>query len=263
MDLFTNYESHTFTFASSASGAVIEQEILGWSAGGCAVVWSDLLPRVVAFHGEKLCSGKTVLELGAGCGLVGLVAAHWASRVDITDGDPQEVSLIEANVEANAPKGASCSCSALHLDWGSQQAAAAKESGALVKEGYDVILAAQVVYVPDAIKPLVETIASLLAQHDGAECILYNDAVACTATQGECRALLDAALTAHNLRQEPALDSRLTLPPVPRVAVGHGQKDDAAAAAAGKQPVESEAIRWFPHDDAYLLRITRVAAPPR
>lgn len=253
MDLFTNYEPHKFTFASSANGTVIEQEILGWSAGGCAVVWSDLLPRIVAFHGEPLCGGKTVLELGAGCGLVGLVAAHWASRVDITDGDPQEVSLIEANVAAYAPKAGGV-CSALHLDWGAAQAAAAKASGAVVKDGYNLILAAQVVYVPDAIEPLVETIDSLLSEDGGSECILYNDAVACTATQAECRALLDAALAAHNLRQEPALESaRLSLPPVP---VGH-EHDDPAGKQSASASAESEAIRWFPHEDAYLLRITR------
>ena len=60
MDLFTNYETHRYRFATS-DGPFFEQEVLGWSAGGCAVVWSDLLPRIVAFHGKELCSGKTVL----------------------------------------------------------------------------------------------------------------------------------------------------------------------------------------------------------
>lgn len=246
MDLFTNYETHRYRFATS-DGPFFDQEVLGWSAGGCAVVWSDLLPRIVAFHGKELCSGKTVLELGAGCGLIGLVAARWASRVDITDGDPQEVSLIETNVEAHAP--AECACSALHLDWGKEQAEEAKKAGTVVERGYDIILAAQVVYVPDAIKPLVETIATLLGESANAECILYNDAVACTATQAECRALLDAALSAHGLQQEPALGTgKLSLPPVVIQNQGSSESSD---------DVHTDAIRWFPHDDAYLLRITR------
>ena len=95
MDLFTDYETHCFSFETAGSGPTLEQEVLGWSRGGCVVVWSDLMPRLVAFQGEDLVGGKTVLELGAGCGLVGLVAAHFAARVDITDGDVQEERVIQ------------------------------------------------------------------------------------------------------------------------------------------------------------------------
>ena len=226
--LFDDYEERVFQYPTSLDDAsiVLEQRISGWCQGGCDIVWSDLLPRVLAVHGEAMVGGKSVLELGAGCGLVGLVAARWASRIDITDGDEAEVELIRKNVEEYAPT-PGAACAAQFLEWGTEAAADARTSGALLSGGYDVILAAQVVYVPSAIPKLVETIAALLAPQDAACCYLYNDAVSTTATQPECRALLDAALATHRLRAEPCA---LRLP----------------TGAA------------LPHADAYLLHITRV-----
>ena len=74
MDLFTSYETRRFVYATQGE-ATIEQEVLGWSQGGCEIVWSDILPRTIALHGCVMLSGADVLELGAGCGLVGLIAA--------------------------------------------------------------------------------------------------------------------------------------------------------------------------------------------
>ena len=98
MNLFTSHEPRHFAFTND-----VEQTVLGWCQGGCDIVWSDHLPALLAEHGAAMCGGKTVLELGAGCGLVGLVAAHWATRVDITDGDEEEVELIRMNCAEHAP----------------------------------------------------------------------------------------------------------------------------------------------------------------
>ena len=263
MDLFTDYQTHSFSFPTADGGAV-EQQVLGWSQGGCTVVWSDLLPRILALHGKKICAGKTVLELGAGCGLVGLLAARYASRVDITDGDEQEAVLIASNIEAHAPA-SGCVCSALHLNWGSDFAAAAVKSGELLP-AYDLILSAQVVYVPAAIGPLVETVASLLTA-DGVW-YLYNDAVACMSTQSECRALLDAALAAHDLRAEPVLAASSSTTTTggttgTTTTTGTGKDDDDRLHMPMLPQDEgssgSASIRLFPHADAYMLKITRGA----
>jgi predicted nicotinamide N-methyase len=37
------------------------------------------------YGNSSLFQDKTVMELGAGCGLVGLVCAHFASRLYLTD----------------------------------------------------------------------------------------------------------------------------------------------------------------------------------
>ena len=65
--------------------------------------------------------------------------------------------------------------------------------------------------------------------------LLYNAAVSTTATQRECRELLNAALHKHGLCWEDVVT---------------GSEGKAAA-------LELPANTAFPHADAYLLRITR------
>ena len=57
----------------------IRQTCLGWSMGGCDTVWADVLQRILCRNGRSLVGGCTVLELGAGCGQLGLLAGRRAS----------------------------------------------------------------------------------------------------------------------------------------------------------------------------------------
>lgn len=227
--LFSEYAEHTFVYDAADNGK-IEQTVTGWSQGGCDFVWSDVLPRLVALHGRRMIPEcASVLELGAGCGLVGLIASRFAALVDITDGDEEEVVLIQANCEQHsAHLGVA---QGIHLEWGAAAARTAASS-TLRTNAYDVILASQVVYVPAAIGLLVETMATLLAP--GGVVWLYNDAVSTTSSQAECRRLLDAALAAHGFRAQAAI----------------GANDGTAAMRLPHDVV-------MPHADSYLLQITR------
>ena len=233
-DLFSSYETRTFAYDASADGrATLKQASIGWTAGGCDHVWSDVLPRVVALHGKRMLAGSSCLELGAGCGLVGLFAAHFATLVDITDGDVEEVALIRQNCDEHAAGNAQ----AAHLEWGASAAREALKAGTLRAATYDVILASQVVYVPAAIGPLVETMATLLSA-DGVVW-LYNDAVSTTSTQAECRRLLETALVTHDLVAEPAI-------------------------GASEQQLSLPRDALFPmHVNTYLLRIVRRQPTPQ
>merc|ERR1712224_207888 len=194
---------------------------------------SEALPRLVACNGHCL-SGRNVLELGAGCGLISLLAARHAASVVATDGDIEEVSLIRTNCEQHAP------CvgvlTALHLEWGTEAALAAIAAANTPLKGrqsFDIILGSQIVYVPRNIPLLVETIDFFLAP-DG-EMLLYNDAVSTASSQEFCRQELDKALAKHSLSAEamaPQLDGPYRVPEVVRE--------------------ELESKPW-----AYLLRITR------
>jgi predicted nicotinamide N-methyase len=44
-------------------------------------------------------TGKTILEVGAGAGLTGLVCSHFAKRVLLTDGNDLVVELLKINTE--------------------------------------------------------------------------------------------------------------------------------------------------------------------
>ena len=87
LDLLTDYHETTVEYEGPDDGELIRQTCLGWSMGGCDTVWADVLQRILCRNGRRLVGGCTVLELGAGCGQLGLLAANWASRVDLTDGE--------------------------------------------------------------------------------------------------------------------------------------------------------------------------------
>lgn len=217
VDMFASYEERLFTFGE------VEQSCLGWRQGGCDIVWCDVMPRFIA-ENPQLCAGKTVLELGAGCGLVGLLAARSAALVDISDGDLDEIPLIQRNVDEHAACAPGC-CAAHFVAWGASSLEAARSTLRVPAAGYDVVLAAQVTYVPAAVAPLVETIAALLATTGC--CMLYNSMVSTLSTQRENRELLHKALSANHLDAES---------------------------------VQLPAHNPLPHADAYLLRITKTLA---
>jgi|EP00908_Phaeocystis_cordata_P004054 hypothetical protein len=162
LSLLTDYSETTVEYDD------VRQTLLGWSQGGCSTVWSEVLPRIICRQGESMLGGCSVLELGAGCGLLGLLAGNWASRVDITDGDEEEVALIATNIEQHAPAGAELH--AAFLDWQHPEDAAAQLLG---KEAYDVVLASQVAYMPTFIPGLARTIRYYLSPAGTA--YLYND----------------------------------------------------------------------------------------
>lgn len=76
--------------------AVNDIDTTGLAAWGLA----DTLSAFVAER-RKMVEGKRVLELGCGRGMCGLLAAHWASTVVISDYEPAVLALARRNVEAN------------------------------------------------------------------------------------------------------------------------------------------------------------------
>lgn len=70
------------------------------------VVLTDLLPppprRWLYIHGHPLVHHRSVLEVGAGNGLVGLLAGMFASRVTISDFNQEVVHNIQINIQLNS-----------------------------------------------------------------------------------------------------------------------------------------------------------------
>jgi hypothetical protein len=208
-----DYEDADFEFETATAREPLRVKVTGWRQAGCDIIWSTIMPELVALNLDQLV-GRTALELGAGCGLVGLVASHTADQVVITDGDVLEVSLCKENVDRHAPSGARVE--AAHLAWGEGPARTAQEKGLLGGVGtFDIIFASQVTYVPACIPALVQTFATLLAP--GGEVWMFNDRVSYSLGpegQAECRACLDRALSTHGLVVAGAgADAGWRLPP--------------------------------------------------
>ena len=127
------------------------------------VIWpvSTLLGHYIASPqlGRKYVANKNCIELGAGCGLPGIVASKCgANHVTFTDGNEIVVnSLLEKNAKEYAEQG--CSTSVHKMIWGNTEHFEKVCDNNL---SFDVVLAADVVQWPAVVEPLLHTIKALL-----------------------------------------------------------------------------------------------------
>ncbi|KAJ1454618.1 putative methyltransferase-domain-containing protein [Pelagophyceae sp. CCMP2097] len=117
-------------------------------------VWpaAKQLAEYVALNVEV--QGKTVVELGCGIGLVGLACVHLgAACVTFTDRDPGTLKLVESALSRNPAAAGGAKCERLRWSEGFFDEA----------PRYDLVVAADVVYDPGVVAPLVATAARRLA----------------------------------------------------------------------------------------------------
>ncbi|KAI6105425.1 putative methyltransferase-domain-containing protein [Pisolithus sp. B1] len=117
--------------------------------GGMAWPAGEVLSNYIALRGEQYCRGKTILELGSGTGLVGLVAGALGGHVWITDQAPL-LGIMQDNVIANNLQS---SVTVAELNWGEKVPSHIPCP--------DLILAADCVYYEPAFPLLVKTLSDL------------------------------------------------------------------------------------------------------
>lgn len=216
-------------------GAKVRVRLYGWLKAGGDIVWrgARLLSKELLQRGKCL-HGMTALELGAGSGLPGSLAAHLGARAVITDGDEDFVPLMRKNVECFSDHlGLGGSLAAAHLEWGTAAAAAAEkdqreEMELFHRHSFDLIIGSEIVYMPEHIRELAETIGFFLS--DAGEAIIVNTAVATRTSHPEARSRFLAGLEEEGLHVEEE----------------RGPDGPTFLAAGGS---------WS--ENAYLLRITR------
>ncbi|XP_032994358.1 EEF1A lysine methyltransferase 3 [Lacerta agilis] len=133
----------------------------GAQLGVAAPVWEAALTLCEYFEAQKLNFwGKKVIELGAGTGLVGILAALLGGDVTITD-LPVAMKQIEENVRRNVPAECMTRTRVCALSWGVDH----KEFPA----NYDFILGADIVYLKHTYPLLIRTLQHLC----GAQSTIY------------------------------------------------------------------------------------------
>lgn len=143
---------------------------------GC-VVWDAAL--VLAYYiqtsqaNAEFISNRSILELGSGTGIVGMVsAACGAKHVVLTD-LPELIPLLNHNIEANQnwlckkiPNnlGTQCSVVACPYKWGENDVTKLPRKNLLDENSHNFssILVADCVYYEEAVKPLASTINHLI-----------------------------------------------------------------------------------------------------
>ncbi|XP_027016564.1 protein N-lysine methyltransferase METTL21A [Tachysurus fulvidraco] len=130
-----------------------------WRKGGvAAVVWDAAVVMCMYLElGHVDLKNRTTIELGAGTGLVGIVAALLGADVTITDRSPA-LEILEANVKENVPPALQGVVRVSELTWG--EGLTRYRSG-----GYDLVLGADIVYLEETFSALLSTIEHLSSEN--------------------------------------------------------------------------------------------------
>ncbi|XP_059505452.1 EEF1A lysine methyltransferase 3-like [Stegostoma tigrinum] len=122
----------------------------GASLGVSAYVWGPGIVLCRYFEAEKIdFTGKKVLELGSGTGIVGILAVLLGGDVTMTD-RPYVLKQIEYNILANIPLDCRHRSKIRALAWGSDQDSFATD--------FDIILGSDIVYSPSQFPNLIQTL---------------------------------------------------------------------------------------------------------
>ncbi|XP_032406117.1 EEF1A lysine methyltransferase 3-like isoform X1 [Xiphophorus hellerii] len=131
------------------------KQLFGANLGVAAPVWEAALHLCRYFEDPSVeLRGRRVIELGAGTGLVGILAARLGAEVTVTD-LPLALPQLQANVSANVPPAGwpFAPPVVLPLCWG--------EDHLTFPSDWDLVLCADIVYLPETYPLLVETLAHL------------------------------------------------------------------------------------------------------
>ncbi|XP_030054161.1 EEF1A lysine methyltransferase 3 [Microcaecilia unicolor] len=125
----------------------------GARLGVAAPVWEAALNLCGYFEAQKMnFIGKKVIELGAGTGIVGILAVLLGGNVTITD-LPQALKQIQENVWSNVPCQHPAQPQVCALTWGQDQDNFPTD--------YDFILGADIVYLEETYPSLIRTLQHL------------------------------------------------------------------------------------------------------
>ncbi|XP_021255383.1 protein N-lysine methyltransferase METTL21A isoform X2 [Numida meleagris] len=99
---------------------------------------------------------RSVIELGAGTGLLGIVATLLGAHVTITDREPA-LEFLESNVWANLPSELHPRAVVKELTWG-------KDLGNFSPGAFDFILGADIIYLEETFAELLQTLEHLCSE---------------------------------------------------------------------------------------------------
>ncbi|KAI3370232.1 hypothetical protein L3Q82_025008, partial [Scortum barcoo] len=152
--LFAETFSRDTVYSLSGEELRIRQ-LFGANLGVAAPVWEAALQLCTFFEEESVeLRGKRIIELGAGTGVVGILAARLGAVVTLTD-LPLVLPQLQANVSANMPSRGwpNTPPTVLPLSWG--------EDHTNFPPDWDLVLCADIIYLPETYPLLVKTLAHL------------------------------------------------------------------------------------------------------
>ncbi|XP_021604820.1 protein N-lysine methyltransferase METTL21A [Manihot esculenta] len=159
-----DYQLTTFTFGSHVLQLLcLQSASTDFDLTG-QLVWpgAKLLNDYLSKNAEML-QGCSVLELGSGVGVTGILCGRFCRQVVLTDHNDEVLKIIKKNIELHAPSVNPNSCAeleAVKLEWGSSDQInqiLGRYSG-----GFDLILGADICFQQSSIPLLFDTVEQLL-----------------------------------------------------------------------------------------------------
>ena len=149
-----DYESLTFSYLDvsqpiySLKTSTTDFDLTG------QIIWpaAEYLSKYI-IDNSSIFKDKIIVELGSGAGLSGLVASVFAKNVTLTDGNEIVCELMEKN-RVLAKKN---NVFSKKLGWGKENAVDFLKDF----ENIDVVIGADILFWPESIEPLVETIKTI------------------------------------------------------------------------------------------------------
>ncbi|OAY85943.1 protein-lysine methyltransferase METTL21D isoform X2 [Ananas comosus] len=162
---FVRHSAQTLTLDACGRHLSILQSPSAMSAPGVtgAVMWDSgvvlgkFLEHAVD-SGRLLLRGRRAVELGAGCGLVGCIAALLGADVVLTD-LPDRLKLLKKNVELNVEGHSRGSATVSELTWGDDP------DPELMEPPPEFVLGSDVIYSEEAVEDLLTTLKQLSGTH--------------------------------------------------------------------------------------------------
>ncbi|CAM6093615.1 unnamed protein product [Calypogeia fissa] len=160
-----NYQFQTFTFGTETIEVYcLQSSLTDYDLTG-QLVWpgAELLAEYL-LHNQSLLRGASVLELGAGLGVTGLLCARYCEHVVLTDYHDTVLKVMQMNVDHQISTSAlqSPNVEVQKLEWGCDD-----HMNSVLKKhdkGFDLIIGADICYQESFLPSLMTTIRHLLRQ---------------------------------------------------------------------------------------------------
>ncbi|XP_062082284.1 uncharacterized protein LOC133788716 isoform X2 [Humulus lupulus] len=167
-----NYQLAEFTFGSQVikllclQSASTDFDLTGQLVWPGAMLLNDYIANNV-----KLLQGCSVIELGSGVGITGILSSRFCHKFVLTDHNDEVIKILKRNVELHASKENHNSRAELmveKLEWGnSEQICHILENHA---SGFDLILGADICFQQSSIPLLFRTVKKLLEVRGQGQC---------------------------------------------------------------------------------------------
>ncbi|XP_057956152.1 uncharacterized protein LOC131149587 [Malania oleifera] len=167
-----DYQLTTFTFGSQViqllclQSASTDFDLTGQLVWPGAMLLNDYISK-----NTKMFRGCSVIELGSGVGVTGILSSRFCCEVVLTDHNEEVIKILKKNIELQSSSEYSKSCAGLEverLEWGNSD----HINQILQKHprGFDLVLGADICFQQSSVPLLFGTVGELLRTRGQGQC---------------------------------------------------------------------------------------------